>query len=393
MIYLDNAATTKVAPEVLEAMLPYLKESYANPGSPHAFGRQAAAAVDNARMQVAALIGADPDRVIFTSGGSEGNSAVFNDVANRFAGFERKHIIVSAVEHDSVEHTACLMKNFDVTVVYPEQSKNGAPAGAITAKSVAEAIRDNTVFVSVMYMNNETGIVNEIEEIAKLCLDREILFHSDCVQALGSIPIDVKKIPFDYLTVSSHKIHGPKGVGALYVADGIMTPLIHGGSAQEFGLRGGTENVPGIVGFGRACELVAAFNGSDYYDYQDLHRAFLKELIRNLTREIGGQECGSRLHILSRSDGCCKVVNLRIDGVSSEALILAMDAAGVCISAGSACSSHESRPSRILLAYGLTEDQARNSVRISFSRYTVLGEVMYAAYTMADCVKTLLSLK
>ena len=384
MIYLDNAATTRAAPEVLEAMLPYLTERFGNPGSLYTLGRQAAAAVDTARAQTARLFSCSPGHVIFTSGGSEGNNLVIKGLLDHLLSRGKTHMILSATEHDSLIHAAqSLTKHgFYITFVKPGQD------GSITADIVEKEIRQETGFVSVMYANNETGAVNDIKAIGELCKAHSVLFHSDCVQAAGQFNIDVEAFCLDFATVSSHKIHGPKGIGAVYCRDmSLLEPLLCGGSEQEFGLRGGTENVPGIVGFGKACELAVDHREENMIAVTSNKQFFIRSLFEFLPYE-SPLEAGIHYNGYSYVNQG-KVVSLRIDNVSGDTLILMMDAFGVCISAGSACRSHESEPSRVLLANGLTPDGARSTVRISFSKYDTQKELREAARIMANCIETL----
>lgn len=383
MIYLDNAATTRVSPSVLHAMLPYYLDQFGNPGSLHSCGRQAKDAVDHARGQVAKLFNTTPDHIIFTSGGSESNNMVFQGIVNHLREHNKTRILISAFEHDSVFRSAksCEGLGFQVDIVSPRQRVD-----YIHVEDVDRAIQDDTGIVSVMYVNNETGAINDVRRIAALCHERGVLFHVDCVQAAGVRSLDTKRICCDFASISSHKIHGPKGVGALYCLDrSILSPIIYGGVEQEFGVRSGTENVPGIVGFGKACELALEENAV----YAFYHQRFLGTLSSSF-----GVNRLEDANIYSNSSGGMsplhgRILNLRVDGVSGEALVLAMDSRGVCISAGSACRSHESEPSRTLLAIGLTPEEARSSVRISFSSDTTLEEVEEAAIIMAECITTL----
>lgn len=248
-------------------------------------------------------------------------------------------------------------------------------------------LRENTGLVSIMYMNNETGSENPVEEIGALCRERGILFHSDCVQVAGCCRLDVEKMNCDFLSLSSHKIHGPKGVGALYVRDvSLITPMIRGGSAQEFGMRGGTENVAGIVGFGAACELM-----NERLHEIDVHNSMLKQIFYNvLVENLKAHGLQDVLHVngdLIIKHG--KTINIRFDDVDGETLLLMLDAKGIYVSAGSACHSHESKPSHVLLAMGIDPEDARNSIRVSFSKMNTEAEVKYAAGVIANCVATL----
>lgn len=381
MIYLDNAATTQLDPRVLESMMPYLTTQYGNAGTLYKFGRAANQAIQEARARVARFIGGSPNNIIFTSGGSEANNLVFHGVKDYLKRIGRTHILVSAVEHDSVLRAAeSLMKDgFDVEYI-PVLGNGTVPSAA-----VERALRADTGLVSVMYVNNETGVENPVDDIGSICLKHGILFHTDCVQAAGCHPIDVTNIGCSFLSISSHKIHGPKGVGALYVKDtSLLSPLICGGHDQEFGLRGGTENVAGIVGFGKACELSSAQLTEDRTTVSMLKQRFVTELQGHLGDDA--------VHINGTSllaPG--KTINLRLDGVDNESLILMLDNMDICVSAGSACQSHESKPSHVLTAMGLTTEEARSSIRVSFSRMNTVDEVVNAAHIMASFIDVLRS--
>lgn len=379
MIYLDNAATTQLDPRVLESMMPYLTTQYGNAGTLYKFGRAANTAVQEARARVAQFIGGNQDNIIFTSGGSEANNLVFHGVKDYLKRIGRTHILVSAVEHDSVLRAAESLTKDGFDVEYIPVLGNGT----VPSAAVERALRADTGLVSVMYVNNETGAENPVDDIGSICLKHDILFHTDCVQAAGCHPIDVANIGCSFLSISSHKIHGPKGVGALYVKDtSLLSPLICGGHNQEFGLRGGTENVAGIVGFGKACELSGAHLTEDRTTVSMLKQRFVTELQGNLGDDA--------VHINGTSllaPG--KTINLRLDGVDNESLILMLDNMDICISAGSACQSHESKPSHVLTAMGLTTEEARSSIRVSFSRMNTVDEVADAAHIMASFIDVL----
>lgn len=383
MIYLDNAATTPIDRRVLESMMPYLTTQYGNAGTLYKFGRAANEAIQNARAQVSRFVGASNGSIIFTSGGSESNNLVFRGVKEYLKRIGRTHVLVSTVEHDSVLRAAesLIKEGFDVGYI-PVQGD-----GSVSLTALEGLLRPDTGLVSVMYVNNETGAVNPVCDIGSLCMKHGVLFHTDCVQAAGCHAIDAVEIGCDFLSVSSHKIHGPKGVGALYVKDmTTITPLIYGGAEQEYGLRGGTENVAGIVGFGRACELSAAQLQEDKTYVSSLKQRFVTEL----TDALKEQGMDGIIHINGGSIMAPgKTVNLRIDGVDNESLILMLDNKEICISAGSACQSHESNPSHVLTAMGLTMEEARSSVRVSFSRMNTMEEIIEAAQTIAGFIGVL----
>lgn len=380
MIYLDNASTTKIAPEALEAMMPYLTDEYGNAGTLYGLGRSAAAAIQHAREHVATLFGCTPDHVIFTSGGSESNNTVFKGLRYQLKESGKTHLIVSAIEHDSVLRAAeaLTIDGFHITYIKPN------PDGRVSPKAVEAAIREGTGLISIMFVNNETGAVNDINEIGRICRQNEILFHTDYVQAAGQYPLAVNKNDVDFASVSSHKIHGPKGVGALFVREKHLLPLICGGAEQEFGLRGGTENVAGIVGFGKAAELAVANMHSDMIAVSVMKQKFYM-ILTEILRKLGCRaECVHVNGIPVIEPG--KTLNLRFDGIDAQTLLLMLDSKGICVSAGSACHSHEAEPSHVLVAMGLTPDEARSSIRVSFSKYNTTEEVTKAARVIADCV-------
>lgn len=383
MIYLDNAATTKIAPEVLEAMMPYLTDEYGNAGSTYKFGRTAKAAIQKARAQVAGLFNCQPNNVVFTSGGSESNNMVFQGLRHKLLEAGKKHLVVSAIEHDSVLKAAEMLTKdgFYITYIVPDKD------GYIRPRDISEAITEETGLVSVMYVNNETGAVNDIKEIGSICCQKNVLFHTDCVQAAGQYNIDVNDCCIDFASISSHKIHGCKGVGALYIRNLDVQPLISGGAEQEFGLRGGTENVAGIIGFGKAAELTIEHLRVDMIEISVMKQQFYMKL-RDVFKASGGDI--ETIHVNGHpviEPG--KILNIRIDGVDAETLLLMLDTRNICISAGSACRSHEAQPSHVLTAMGLTDEESRGSVRISFSRYNTHDEVMEAAEKIALCARAL----
>lgn len=383
MIYLDNAATTQMSEEVLDAMLPYLKEGYGNAGALYGFGRESAVAVRSARGEVARLFGCTPDHVVFTSSGSEGNNMILKGVRNRLLKTGKTHLIISATEHDSVLKAAeMLIKDgFYVSFLKPNQDGN------ITSDMVEEVLQKDTGLVSVMFSNNETGSVNDVTNIGKLCRRHSVLFHSDCVQAAGQFPLNVEENNIDFATISAHKIHGPKGIGAVYIRDFDIDPLICGGSNQEFGVRGGTENVAGIVGFGVAAAAAIDHIRETMIHVSSLKQIFIAELSQSLPYE-NLKEAGVYFNAYTYLNPG-KILSMRIDGVFGESLVLMLDSMGVCISSGSACASHEAAPSHVLIAHGLTATEARCSVRVSFSAYNTEEEVKAAAVAMATCIESM----
>ena len=384
MIYLDSAATTQVDERVLEAMMPYLKDQFGNPGSIHAIGRSAKDAIDRSRASVAELIGCTPAQVVFTSGGSEANASVFHGVKSCLEAIGKKHILVSAVEHESVLKAAhSLIKDGFYVEFIPVSCD-----GVVSVADIERRLKPDTGLVSVMYVNNETGSVNPVEEIGTLCLKRGILFHTDCVQAASCCEIDVGKIGCDFLSISSHKIHGPKGAGALFIKEqGVLSPLVYGGAEQEHGMRGGTENVAGIVGFGEACEILMSQLAADIVMTSVLKQKFYEVLQDTLHNQldIGNIVSVNGMSVIHPG----KILNIKIDNVDGETLLLMLDGQEVCMSAGSACRSHEKEPSHVLTAMGLSAEEARSSIRVSFSRMNDVDEVSKAANMLANDIATL----
>lgn len=388
MIYLDNAATTQIDPLVVEAMMPYLTEQFGNPGSLYKLGRDAKAAVEKARAQVARLMGAKPEQIIFTSGATEANNMVFEITRTFLEQNGKNHVITTQIEHKSVlKSVQRLADEHDFDVTYLGLSKRLSPY----PESLSQSICPNTGLVSIMNVNNEIGYAFDVHTIGKFCNNHDLLFHTDCVQAAGCRPINVERIGCDFATISSHKIHGPKGVGALFIKEPEMwRPMILGGNNQEFGLRGGTENVAGIVGFGKACELTLQnLSISEQERLEDMKSVFFG----SLDAQLGQNGLGRVWSLNGCSSIATKAINLMVDGLDAESLILMADNAGVCISAGSACNSKLNEPSHVLSAIGLTPDQARSSFRVSFSRMNTVEEVSQAASIIADCIAVLLNIK
>ena len=397
MIYLDNASTTKTDPKVIEAMTPYLTDLYGNAGTLYEFGQKSKKAIDEAREEVAQLINAKPEQIIFTSGGSEANNMVFQGIKDYLMFKNKPTIVTTQIEHDSVINAVnnlCREKYvgkdglpFQFKAKFVPPMKNDG----VSADTVINYLENkpDVGLVSVMNTNNETGILNKMcNIIGDFAYKNGILFHTDCVQALGCAKIDVDELNCDFLSMSSHKIHGVKGVGALYVRNkSIISPLICGGGAQEYGLRGGTENVVGIVGFGMACKLLRLNQEEEINYVRDL-RNKLYYNIRNNLAEIG---LDNVLHVNGNLDFGApgKTINLRFDGIDAETMLLMLDSCGVCATAGSACRSHESEPSRVLTSMGISDDDARSSIRFSVSRMNTEDEIVEASKIVSDCVQFL----
>lgn len=362
MIYLDNAATTRMRPEVLEAMLPYLQDAFGNASAGYALARQAHGALDAAREQMRSALHAEKAReVYFTSGGTESDNWAIKGaaLANRQKG---RHIVTTAVEHHAVLETceALEREGFSVTYLRPDGE------GRICLADIERAVRPDTVLVSVMWANNEVGTVNPVAEIGAFLRERGILFHVDAVQAVGHLPIDVVQAKIDLLSLSAHKFHGPKGVGALYIREGVRVADLMDGGAQERGRRAGTENVAGIVGMGEAMRLA-----EEELSTETARQSAIRDyMIRRALLEVPGAVLnGSREHRLPGN------VNLSVPGVRSEVTLFKMDMAGIACSGGSACTAGAIGASHVLLAMGLPDARVQSAIRFSFSRDTTREEV------------------
>ena len=375
-VYLDNAATTAVKPEVVQAMLPYFTDYFGNPSSLHGFAREAHAGLDKARAQVAAAINAQPDEIIFNGGGTEGDNTVLRGVAMKYAK-KGKHMITTAIEHHAILHTAeTLAKEHGCEITYLPVDEYGR----VTAQQVADAIRPDTILVSVMFANNEVGTIMPIAEIGAVCHERDVLFHTDAVQAIGQVPIDVRAMHIDFLSLSAHKFHGPKGVGALYMRKGLRLPaFIHGGG-QEKNRRAGTENVPGIVGMGAAIEIAVK-----NLDQNNAHMIKLREmLIKGIADTI--PEVKLNGHPTERLGNN---VNFSIRYIEGEGMLLLLDLNGIAASSGSACTSGSLDPSHVLLAMGLPHEIAHGSLRLTLSDDTSEEDVQYVLEVLPKVVQRL----
>jgi cysteine desulfurase len=387
-VYLDNNATTPVLPEVLEAMRPYFGEHFGNASSIHHHGQETRAAVEHARESVAALLGCRASEVVFTSGGTEGDNLAIFGLAR-----EGDHVITSTIEHHAVLN-ACkhLAKDRDkYPDKYPETlgcEVTYIPVdgrGLVDPADVKRAIRPNTKLITIMLANNETGVVQAVAEIGKIAAEADIYFHTDAVQAAGKIPIDVNQIGCDLLTISGHKIHGPQGVGALFVRKGTrLEPMLHGGS-HERSRRAGTENVPGIVGLGKAAELaIAGFKHGDDLRMADQKMAAARD---RLERELLDLEATGL-----NGEGAPRVpntTNIYFDGIEGEALVIALDLKGLAVSTGAACSSGAIEPSHVLTAMGLRPDRARASIRFSLGKQNTPEDVDFAMGLIPETVERL----
>jgi cysteine desulfurase len=362
MIYLDHAATTPVRPEVAEAMQPYLSGRFGNPSSIHAAGRQARAAMDEARDSVAAALHADYGEICFTSGGTEADNLAL--IGTMFAAPEnRNHLVVSAVEHHAVLHAARFLESRGYGVTWLGVDREGFVDG----DALAEAVTDRTALVSIMHGNNEIGTVQDVARFARVAHDRGALFHTDAVQTLGFLPLHVRGIDCDLLSVSAHKVYGPKGVGTLYVRTGVkLSPILFGG-AQERERRPGTENTAGIAGFGAAIQLSQGEREGEAARLAELRDRFAESMLNAIPdARLNGPKGSRRLP---------HIVNISISGCEGSALLMNLDRAGICASSGSACSSGSIEPSHVLKAIGLPDDLAASGIRFSLGRGTTAEQL------------------
>jgi len=376
-IYLDNAATTPVDKRVFEEMVPYLTEIYGNPSSIHLFGRESKRAVEKARSSVADLINADPEEIVFTSGGTESDNAVLKSIA--FTCKEKGgHIITTAIEHHAILHTCEFLERNGYRITYLPVDKSGI----IDLSQLENAITDKTVLISVMHANNEIGTIQPIEEIGQIAKKHNILFHTDAVQTIGHLPVNVKKMNIDFLSLSAHKLYGPKGTGTLYIKSGApFEPFIHGG-AQENKRRASTLNVSGIAGLGKAAEIA-----QKEYEEENIRISRLRDkLLDNILSEISDVTLnGDRERRLPNN------INISIKGVEGESLLLALDEKGIAASSGSACSAGSGEPSHVLNAIGLEKEAMQGSLRITLGRFTTEEEIDYTFFSLKEITEKLRS--
>ena len=377
-VYADNAATTQISDRVLEAILPWLKEGYGNPSSIYALGRNSKLAIEKAREKVAAAIGADPAEIYFTGCGSEADNWSIKGAMSRLAKKGKNHFITSAIEHHAVLHTADALKKRGVETTLVRVDAGGR----VSPEDVAAAIRPETGLVSIMFANNEIGTIQPIAEIAAVCRERGVLFHTDAVQAVGAVPINVRELGVDMLSLSGHKLHAPKGVGALYIRKGVYIDNLIDGGGQERSKRAGTENVASIVGLGEAMEYAAA-------TLEERTAKTLKMRERLIDGLIGIERCrlnGSRENRLPGN------VNISFEGVEGESLLLMLDLQGICASSGSACTSGSLDPSHVLLAIGLPAEVAHGSLRLSINDCNSEEDVDYILEKLPPIIERLRSM-
>ncbi|MEM4152546.1 MAG: cysteine desulfurase NifS [Candidatus Pacearchaeota archaeon] len=373
-IYLDHAATTPLAQEVFEAMKPYFSEKFGNASSLHSFGQEARAAIETARKIAAKFLGARPNEIIFTSGGTESNNLAIKGVAfaNKSKG---NHIITSKIEHHAILEPCHWLEKHGFKVTYLNVDKYGL----VNPADVEKAITKDTILVSIMHANNEIGTIEPIEEIGKICKKHKVYFHTDAVQSFGKIPIDVKKMNIDLLSASSHKLYGPKGVGLLYINQDVkIEPVQHGGG-HESGLRSGTENVPGIVGFAKAIELAEKNMKKEAERQTKLRDKIINEILKIPGSQLNG-------HPTQRLPNN---VNVSIKGVEGEALLIRLNEKGIAVSTGSACSTKSLEPSHVLTAIGLTAEQAHGSLRITLGKDNTEQDIDYTIEQLKNIINSL----
>jgi cysteine desulfurase len=377
VVYVDNNATTQAAPEVVEEMLPYFHDLYGNPSSMHSFGGDVAKKLKEARQKVADLIGATPDEILMTSCGTESDNTAIRAALASFP--EKKHLITTRVEHPAVlnlcEHLA--KNGYRVTFLPVDRG------GRLNPDNLYRHLSRDTAIVSIMWANNETGVIFPIEEIAEVLRDRDVVFHTDAVQAVGKIPIDLGKVPVDMLSLSGHKLHGPKGIGALYIRRGTkFSPFLIGGH-QESGRRGGTENVASIIGLGKACELAAA-----HMDDENVRVRYLRDKLEKaiLERIPNAMVNGDQEHRLPNT------TSISFEYIEGEAILLMMNELGICASSGSACTSGSLEPSHVLRAMGVPFTAAHGSIRFSLSIYNTEEDIDFIIQKVPPIIQRLRNL-
>lgn len=375
VFYFDNAATTRVKDGVLKEMIPFFSVEYGNPSSIYGLGREAKRAVELARQRVANLIGANKNEIYFTSGGSESDNLALKGIAFALKG-RGNHIITSKIEHPAILESCKYLEKFGFIITY----LNVDSEGKIMLDELSQAINDKTILISIMFANNEIGTIQDVRKISKIVHSNNVIFHTDAVQAVGNVEIDVEGLGIDMLSVSSHKIYGPKGVGALYVRKGIDFEKIINGGHQEKDQRAGTENVAGIVGFGKACELARVYLNEHINKIKSLRDYFFTEVKKN----IKGIKINGSFH-----DRLPGNANISFQGINGMDLLLELDNKGICVSSGSACSSGSGEPSRVLTTIGLKNDLAKGTLRVSLGEFNTKEEVDYLVKCLSETVNML----
>ena len=373
--YFDNAATTKVKQEVLDEMIPFFDDKYGNPSAVYAIAREAKKAIENSREKVAKLIGANKNEIIFTSSGSESDNTAIKGIAlkNKLKG---NHIITTKIEHHAILDSCNFLEKQGFEITYLNVDKNGF----INLQELKNLITDKTILLSIMFANNEIGTIEPIEDIAQIAKENNIIFHTDAVQAVGNVKIDVKSMGIDMLSLSGHKIYGPKGIGALYVRQGINFEKFINGGHQEKNRRAGTENTAGIVGLGKASELAKENIDNHISQVKELRDYYLEQVNKKISKfKINGA-------INARLPGNS---NISFEGVNGSDLLYELDNAGICASSGSACNSEETMPSHVLSAIGLDEKEAKSALRVTFGEFNTKEEVDYLVKNLEIAVKKL----
>lgn len=370
--YFDNAATTRIKEEVLKSMMPYYKIEYGNPSSAYTLGRTAKRAIEEARKKVAILLNAKNKEIFFTGGGSESNNTALKGIAHKQKE-KGNHIITSKIEHPSILNTCKELENEGFDITYLDVNSEGI----LDLKQLKDSINNQTILISIMFANNEIGTIEPIEEISKVAKKNDIIFHVDAVQACGNINIDVEMLDIDLLSLSGHKLYGPKGIGALYVKEGIKIESLIKGGNQEKGIRAGTENVPGIVGLGRACELAKENLNTHIRYLKKLRDYYISEIERKIPNVILNG---------SRRDRLPGNANFSFEGVEGSGILLKLDELGICVSSGSACSTGNPNPSHVLTAIGLDEKIAKTAIRTTFGEENTIDDIDFLVNNLEKIV-------
>jgi cysteine desulfurase len=374
-IYMDHAATTPTAPEVLEAMLPYFSDNYGNASSLHSFGRDAREVIEDARSRVAKFINAEHSEIYFTSGGTESDNLALKGIAWRNKN-KGRHIITSVIEHPAILETCRALANQGFEVIYLPVTKEGL----VEIEALKSVLREDTILISIMHANNEIGTIQPIEEIGKIAAEEDIYFHSDGVQTTGKIPVDVKALGLDAFSISGHKLYGPKGIGALYLRKGVKIESILQGGGHEGGLRSGTENVPGIVGLGKACDLAKEIMTKEAERLTALRDRLKTFVLSSIEESWLNGHPAKRLP---------SNLNLGFKYIEGESLLLLLDSKGIAASTGSACSSKKLAPSHVLTAIGLKPEDSHGSLRITLGRGNLREDIDYAGEAILESVERL----